>query len=349
MRGRRLLIGVIGAALMGLGIWRVMSYAPALQERSIIVNVPPQQSALQIAETLHDAGIIRSRVAFVALSLVRGTLGSLKAGEYEVPRRASTRAVLALLEDGRVRPAPLVHPEGATIAELAQALERAGLVDATEVMKTASDPSFLWLQGIEAPSAEGYVWPDTYQFVRGMSAAEILGRMVQRMHLKLNPDLRERARARRVTIHELLTLASIVEREAVARDEQPLISAVFWNRLRIGMPLQADPTVQYAVGRPRQLLSRSDLMVGHPYNTYTRTGLPPGPIASPGLAAIEATIEPASVDYLYFVKQTERRHRFSRTLQEHNEAIADYRASTSRPWRLRPPPRSPSVGAPADR
>jgi UPF0755 protein len=204
------------------------------------------------------------------------------------------------------------------------------------VLRTATDPSFLWLQGIEAASVEGYLWPDTYQFVRGMTAAEILGRMVQRMHTKLSPDLRERARARNVTIHELLTFASIVEREAVARDEQALISAVFWNRLRLGMPLQADPTVQYAAGKHRQLLSRSDLLFDHPYNTYTRAGLPPGPIASPGLAAIEAVVEPASVDYLFFVKRDEQRHRFSRTLEEHNEAIAEYRASsTARAWRPR--------------
>jgi UPF0755 protein len=310
--------------------------APPLHKRSVIVNIPPQQSALQIAVNLQQAGAIRSPEGFVVLSFVRGTLGSLKAGEYEVPRRASTHDVLALLESGRVRPHPVVHPEGATVAELARALERAGLAEAGDVLKTATDPSFLWLHGVAAPSVEGYMWPDTYHFVRGMPAAEILGRMVQRMHAKLSPDLRERARARNVTIHELLTLASIIEREAVVRDEQGLISAVFWNRLRLGMPLQADPTVQYAVGKSRQLLRRSDLQFDHPYNTYTRAGLPPGPIASPGLAAIEAAVEPASVEYLFFVKKDEQRHHFSRTLEEHNEGIARYRASsTASGWRPR--------------
>ena len=336
VRRRIVLVVVAVTALAGWATWHVLLPAAALRERSVIVNIAPQQSALQIAGSLHEAGAIRSPAAFVALSFARGTLNSLKAGEYEVPRRASTREVLALLEDGRVRPHPVVHPEGATIAELARALEHAGLVDAGEVLRTATDPAFLWRHGIQAATVEGYVWPDTYQFVRGMTAAEILGRMVQRMHVKLSPDLRERARSRNVTIHELLTLASIIEREAVARDEQALISAVFWNRLRVGMPLQADPTVQYAVGRHRELLRRSDLLVDHPYNTYTRAGLPPGPIASPGLAAIEAAVEPASVDYLFFVKRDEQHHRFSRTLEEHNEAIAEYRASsTARAWRPR--------------
>src|SRR5688572_13316660 len=154
--------------------WRVLSPAPALDARSLIVNIPPQQSALQIAARLQDAGAIRSPEGFVVLSFVRGTLGSLKAGEYEVPRRAATPAVLALLESGRVRPHPVVHPEGATVAELARALERAGLVEAGDVLKTATDPSFLWLHGVGAASVEGYLWPDTYQFVRGMTTAEIL-------------------------------------------------------------------------------------------------------------------------------------------------------------------------------
>jgi len=342
VRRRILVIAAVVTALLIWETWRVLSATPALQQRSIIVNIPPQQSALQIAATLQQAGAIRSPEGFVVLSFVRGTLGSLKAGEYEVPRRATTLEVLAFLEGGRVRPHPVVHPEGATFTELAQALERAGLAEAGDVLRTAVDPSFLRLHGIDAPSVEGYLWPDTYQFVRGMTAADILGRMAQRMHTKLSPDLRERARARQVTIHEVLTLASIIEREAVVREEQPLISAVFWNRLRLGMPLQADPTVQYAVGKNRQLLRRSDLTFDHPYNTYVRSGLPPGPIASPGLSAIEAAVEPASVDYLFFIKKDEQRHRFSRTLEEHNEGVAEYRASSAASgWRLRQRSTSP--------
>jgi UPF0755 protein len=128
-----------------------------------------------------------------------------------------------------------------------------------------------------------------------------------------------------MSVHELLTLASIVEREAVVKDEQRLIAAVFLNRLRIGMPLQADPTVQYAVAKERRALSRNDLLFDHPYNTYVRPGLPPGPIASPGLGAIEATLDPAPVKYLYFVAQDDTRHHFSISIEEHNQAVARYR------------------------
>jgi UPF0755 protein len=292
--------------------------------------IPARESALGIAARLEEAGAIRSPVGFVALSLARGSVRSLKAGEYEVPRGASTSDILALLESGRVRQHPVLHPEGASLAELARALETAGLAPAADVLGVAVDPAFLRTHAIDASSAEGYLFPDTYHFVWGMTPTEMLGRMVQRMHAKLTPDLRHRARSRGLGVHELLTLASIIEREAVAPEERGLISAVFWNRLKIGMPLQADPTVQYAVGKERRTLTRADLLVEHPYNTYARPGLPPGPIASPGLGAIEAAIEPARAKYLYFVKKDDQRHYFSTTVDEHNRAVARYRLARPR-------------------
>jgi UPF0755 protein len=308
----------------------VVSPPSPLRDGPLLVEIPAQESAIGIAGRLQDSGAIRSRVGFVALSLVRGSVRSLKAGEYELPRGASTLDVLALLEGGRVRQHPVLHPEGATVAELARALEAARLARAADVVRTATDPAFLKAQGIDGPSAEGYLFPDTYYFVRGMTVEQLLGRMVQRMQNKLTPEIRDRATAKHLTIHELLTLASIVEREAVAREERPLIAAVFWNRLRLGMPLQADPTVQYAVGKERRVLTRADLQTDHPYNTYLRGGLPPGPIASPGLDVIAATLDPAPVNYLYFVKKDDQRHHFSATVEEHNTAVARYRLTRAR-------------------
>jgi UPF0755 protein len=308
----------------------VVSPPSPLRDGPLLVEIPAQESAIGIAGRLQDSGAIRSRVGFVALSLVRGSVRSLKAGEYELPRGASTLDVLALLEGGRVRQHPVLHPEGATVAELARALEAARLARAADVVRTATDPAFLKAQGIDGPSAEGYLFPDTYYFVRGMTVEQLLGRMVQRMQSKLTPEIRDRATAKHLTIHELLTLASIVEREAVASEERPLIAAVFWNRLRLGMPLQADPTVQYAVGKERRVLTRADLQTDHPYNTYLRVGLPPGPIASPGLDVIAATLDPAPVNYLYFVKKDDQRHHFSATVEEHNTAVARYRLTRAR-------------------
>lgn len=314
------------AGLGGLAAWLALTPAPALEREPRTVQIPAHTGVLDIAGHLARAGVIRSRAVFVALSLARGTAGRLRAGEYEIGRGATSLEVLALLEQGRVKQHAVLHPEGATLAELASELERRGLASADALLARATDPALLQSLGIEGPSAEGYLFPDTYYLVRGLTPDEILTRMVQRLRAKLPPDATERARARGLTLHQLLTLASIVEREAVEADERRLIAAVFWNRLARAMPLQADPTVQYATGRARQALARADLQVDHPYNTYRYAGLPPGPIASPGLAAIEAVLDPAPVPYLYFVAKDDRRHHFSVTVDQHNRAVGRYRS-----------------------
>ena len=320
-----LLIGGLGTL-----VWAAMTPSAAVRQGPLIVFIPPHESILGIARRLDEADVVRSRFAFLVTAVARGAFRSLKAGEYEVPRNASSWNVVTLLQSGQVRQRVILHPEGATVAELARAFETEQLATADAIARVAADRAFLAAHGIEAASMEGYVFPDTYQFVKGMTPEEMLGRMVNRMRAKLTPALRERARARGLSVHELLTLASIIEREAVVKDEQRLISAVFWNRLRIGMPLQADPTVQYAVAKERRALSRADLLADHPYNTYVRAGLPPGPIASPGLDAIEAALDPAPVKYLFFVAQDDKRHYFSMSVDEHNRAVARYRRMSRR-------------------
>jgi UPF0755 protein len=325
----RFLILVMAAAVVVGAVAFVLSPTPALEASGLVVEIPPQAGVTDIATRLREAGAVRSAWGFVAVSTVRGRVRALKPGEYEFPRGASTLAVARMVESGRVRQHPVLHPEGATISELARALEAARLARAEDVLRVARDPAFLAAHGIEGPSAEGYLFPDTYQFVRGMRVEDILGRMVQRTRAKLTAELRARASARGLSVHALLTLASIVEREAAVADERRLIAAVFWNRLQIDMPLQADPTVQYAVGKERRTLTRGDLQSDHPYNTYRNAGLPPGPIASPGMGAIEAALDPAPVKYLYFVAVAAdgRRHHFSTTVEEHNAAVVRYRMS----------------------
>jgi UPF0755 protein len=325
MKSRWLVVLVLPVA--GVLAWLVLTPTPTVRQGPLVVTIPPHDGLLGISGRLAEAQVINSRTAFVAAAVVRGSPRSLKAGEYEIAQDATTWDIVRLLESGRVRQHTVLHPEGASVAELGRALEAQRLSGADEVVRTASDPKFLQAQGIEGPSAEGYLFPDTYQFVRGMTTEEMLGRMVQRMRAKLTPEVRARARERDLSVLQLLTLASIIEREAVVKDEQRLISAVFWNRLKIGMPLQADPTVQFAAAKERQTLTRADLALDHPYNTYTRAGLPPGPIASPGLAAIQAALDPAPVKYLYFVARDDQRHTFSTTVEEHNAAVARYRLS----------------------
>ena len=321
---------VVLAAVIALAAFearRALAPTGALAAGPRVVDIPAQQGVLDIARRLRDAEVIPSAEAFVALGVVRGTARSLRAGEYEFPQGTTAVSALRMLESGKVRLHPVLHPEGATVAELARTIDRQGLASADDVLRAASDPTFLRSVGIEASSLEGYVFPDTYYFTRGLSAEQMLARTVQRLRAKLTPEIVARARERGLDVHALLTLASIIEREAVVQDERRLISAVFWNRLQLGMPLQADPTVQYAVGKERRALTRADLASEHPFNTYTHPGLPPGPIASPGLAVIEATLDPAPVNYLYFVASDDHRHQFSTTVAEHNAAVVRYRLS----------------------
>ncbi len=331
--GLRLVIGL--AVLLAAGALvsvahEVLTPVDALDAGPLLMDIPAHEGVLEIAERLHRAGVIRSRVGFVFLATARGSARHLKAGEYELGRGASTLDVLILIESGRVKQHVVLHPEGATVTELAHVLESERLAASAAVARLAADRTFLATLTVEGSSLEGYLFPDTYQFVRGMTTEEILTRMVQRLRTKLGPDLAARAQARGLSVHQLLTLASIIEREAIERDEMRTISAVFWNRLKLNMPLQADPTVQYATGKERRALTRADLRIEHPFNTYRHPGLPPGPIASPGLAAIEAALDPAPVKYLYFVAMDDHRHYFSSTLGEHNAAVNRYRLARAR-------------------
>jgi len=326
-------LGVLLVVLLTFGAlqgWLVVTVAGAILTRAHVVDIPPRLGLVGVAQRLEEAGVIRSPLGFVILAAIRGHARSLKAGEYEIPQGANTIAVLRLLESGRVVHHPVLLREGGTVAELAKALGAERLAMPDDIVRTARDPVFLRSVGIEGNSVEGYLFPDTYQLVKGMTAEEILGRMVARMRQQLTPETIDRARARDLTVHQLLTLASIIEREAVGEKEMGLISAVFWNRLKRDIPLQADPTVQYAVGKEGLALTRADLEVESPFNTYRHVGLPPGPIASPSRAAIEAAAQPAEVDYLYFVARNEREHRFSTSLAEHNAAVARYRSGKGR-------------------
>jgi UPF0755 protein len=328
LMGAAILAGTLFVALEG---WWALVPAPAVHSGPRVVEIPARQGILEVAQSLKQAGVIRSRLGFVMVSVLRGSARSLKAGEYEIPQNATPLIILSLLEDGKVRKHLVVFPEGGTVQDLGRLLGSEQLGSAEEVVRLARDPGFLRSLGIEAESLEGYLFPDTYQFIKGMTTEEMLARMVQRLREQITLEVLARAQAKGLTLHQLLTLASIIEREAVAPQELPLISAVFWNRLRREMPLQADPTVQYAVGKERRALSRADLQVNSPYNTYRVPGLPPTPIASPGKAAIQAALDPARVNYLYFVSAgDDRRHHFSTTLEEHISAVARYRLARTK-------------------
>jgi UPF0755 protein len=327
-RGRRvlLILTALLLALLAVEAGRAVVPPPPLQAGPRTIEVLAQQGLLQIARVLAERGVIRSQPAFVALAVVRGTARSLKAGEYEVPQGASLVTVLELLEAGKVKPHLVMIRGGATARDVARLLEEEGLARAADVLEVAQSPAFAQSLGVEAEGLEGYLFPDTYQVTKGMRVEEILGRMVQRFREKVaTPEVLARAGERGLTLHALVTLASIIEKESGVSEELPIIAGVFWNRLKRDMLLQADPTVAYAVGKDGRAPTREDLLVDHPFNTYRYRGLPPGPIGSPGRPAVEAALAPAPVPYLYFVAIDDRRHHFSATLDEHNQAVARYR------------------------
>ncbi len=312
--------------LVGGGLLWYVTNAPAgsTGESSHVVWVRPQTGAFAIARALKDGGVIRSRVAFLAVTVARGTRGHLLAGEYEFAPGLTLLEIVRRLEQGR----GLVHettiPEGYAGRQIAELLADKGLVDSDRFMSLLKDGKTLDQYGLGGGSLEGYLFPDTYRLVKGMSEEAIIHRMVRRFQEVFGPEEQARAKELDMSIPDVVTMASLVEREARVPEERPLISAVFHNRLRRGMPLQSDPTVLYALSRFSGPLTKANLQAPSPYNTYVHQGLPPGPIANPGRASIIAALYPAASRFLYFVSKNDGTHAFSNTLREHEAMVRRY-------------------------
>jgi len=276
-----------------------------------------------IATRLESAGVVRSSLAFRIWARVSGRDRAIQPGSYRFTAATSPRSVLRMLAAGTPQPEVTV-PEGLTVREIAALLAARGLGSAESFLCLASDPDFLLAAGVPGAHLEGYLFPDTYRFPANASPGEILAVMVRRFHERFDAGRYRRAADRGLTVDQVVTLASIIEKETGLAAERPLIAAVFTNRLRLGMPLQSDPTVIYAIPDFDGDLTRADLTRPSPYNTYVVDGLPPGPIANPGLSAIDAALDPADSMFLYFVSRNDGSHEFSATLAEHNRAVARY-------------------------
>ena len=284
----------------------------------IRVTIPPGASFREVTDTLVAHDLVASRFWFTLLARVRRTDRSAKAGIYDLPTGASPWALLRALERGRVAMGKFTAPEGLTLADLADlAAERLGVVP-DSVIVAANERARVGRVAPDAPTLEGYLLPETYNLPIPVTATSLVDAMVEEFQRKWDPAWTLRLDSLRMTRTQLLALASIVEGEARHDDERPVIAAVYSNRLRLGMPLQADPTVQYAIqiatGQRKPRLYFKDYEFPSPYNTYLNPGLPPGPVNSPGLKSIEAALYPADVPYLYFVAGPDGHHVFSKTL-----------------------------------
>jgi UPF0755 protein len=276
-----------------------------------------------VADTLAAHGVIGWPRFFELYVRVKKADSQVKAGTYELPRGAGWSRSLEALVSGRVVTVAVTIPEGWTISQIAGRLAPIAEIPEDSVAQRLLDPALAESLKVPGPNLEGYLFPETYRFAQAVSAETIAAEMVDRYREIWTPERLAALDSLGMTERELVTLASIIQSEARWEDEMPLIAAVFHNRLRRPMRLQADPTVQYALEsrQSRLLYSHIDSVADNPYNTYTHDGLPPGPIGSPGISAIDAALKPASVPYLYFVAGDDGRHEFSRTLREHNRAI----------------------------
>jgi UPF0755 protein len=291
------------------------------------VRVPPGAAFAQVADSLAAKDIIGSPRLFRLYARVSGQATQIKPGTYEFRRDSGWRHVLDDLVAGAIITERLVIPEGLRLDEIAERIAALTEIDGDSLIAALHDTSLVSQYGVPGPTLEGYLYPATYSFPVDAEAEVVIEHLIDTYRRVWTDDRRRMADSIGMTERQVVTLASIIEKEAVRPDEMPVISAVYHNRLRIGMPLQADPTVQYALGghRERLLYADIDRVADHPYNTYTQPGLPPGPIASPAERAIDAALAPADVDFLYFVARPDGSHVFSRTLAEHNRARVEIR------------------------
>jgi UPF0755 protein len=316
--GILLLLLLLAAAVAGYVV-----YAPYGPSAETFVDVSPGMGAGAIGARLERSGVIRSRYVFDLIHMVKG--GSLKAGEYRFDHPAKVSDVYARIRRGDVYTLTLSIPEGFNIFDIAHAVQTAGLGSADAFLAAEREHTELikpWIGGRHVDSLEGYLFPDTYHFSRHATPLEILATMVKRFNvaaIRLNMT---------GDVSHTVTMASLVEKEVSQDAERPLVAGVFVNRLAKNIPLATDPTVIYAAlldGTWRGTIYASDLQSSSTYNTYKHTGLPPGPICNPGMAALRAAISPAQTDYLYFVSDAAGHSRFSSTLKEHQEKVQEYR------------------------
>lgn len=322
---RSLFVAALRIFLSLLLLWYLacLFFPPGNGTVVIDISFPPGSGIRRLAEELKSGGVIRSSWHFVLLTRLRGQAHRLKAGEYRFNDGMTPVRILDKLASGDVDYRKFSLPEGYSIYQAAELLEQKGYFRRDEFLAECRNTALLARLGVEQRSVEGYLYPATYNLSRSGSAAELISRMVEQFEKKyaaLSADGVNSGLSR----NQVVTLASMIEKEAVSEEEKPLISSVFHNRLRIGMPLQSDPTAVYGVRAFQGKVTKADIQRPSPYNTYLNRGLPPGPIGNPGSGAILAALNPARSDYLYFVARRDGTHQFSRTLEEHNRAVDRY-------------------------
>ena len=312
-------LGIICFTTVLLGAYYL---SPTASSKEIVnITIAPGSNTTTIAKHLATNNLIRSPFVFKLAVRYQGVDTQLRAGTYCLSRDMPLTQILNELKKGQIEFQTFTVPEGITASAIAELWETNGLGTAETFIKVMQTPTLLQKYVPEGVSAEGYLFPDTYKFTKGSTEEIVVQMMLNESHKRWNDTLAAEAEALELTRHQVITLASIIQREAANEAEIPRIASVFHNRLKHNWRLQADPTVLYALGDPKRLLTKADLKFMSPYNTYLHKGLPPGPIGNPGMASILGALRPEKTSYYYFVATNEGHHHFSKTLAEHNRTI----------------------------
>lgn len=323
------------------GLYIFSRFFLPLQEDSrsepVYLKIKTGSTVTIIAESLATHGIISSSDDFIFMTKLFGNVKKLKAGGYHLHKGQSAYKAMKIIVNGKVSTITVVIPEGLSSYEIASIFSKKLELDSTSIIDLINDPTFISSFDLSERSLEGYLYPNTYSFFWGISEQEAIQTLVKEFQKQFVDSLKQIVLDQGWTVHNIVTLASIIEGEAMIDNERPIISAVYHNRLKRGIPLQADPTIQYIIpDGPRRLLKR-DLKIDSPYNTYLYAGLPPGPVNNPGIRSIIAAIYPSDAEYIYFVAKGDGSHIFSNTLKEHLAAKAkfdEYRREINRKKRL---------------
>ena len=298
--------------------------SPSEHPSSKVVVIPDGSTFQQVATLLERERLIKSRFAFVLIGRYQSADRKVQAGEYELNPAMVPAEILSKLLSGQVVFHPVTIPEGLTMTQTADLLAQQGVADRDELLRLMKDRAVTASLGVKADNLEGYLYPDTYKFPKSVKAKEVITTMVEHLRQIYGLELETRAQELKMTQHEVLTLASVIEKETASNGEREEISAVFHNRLKKHIPLQSDPTVIYGLPNFDGNIHKKDLSIDSPYNTYRFAGLPPGPIANPGIRSIRAALYPSGSRALYFVSKNDGTHQFSVTLMEHNLAVEKY-------------------------
>jgi len=290
-----------------------------------LVEIAPGAGFNKVAATLKEKGVVGDTRLFKLYAASRGDLNNLKPGEYLFKAGASKKSILDAIVRGEIRMYKITIPEGSNIYQIADIYSEELKIDKTEFLKTVKDPGLLHEWNIEGQSLEGYLYPETYYFSKGVKASQVVDKMLKTFQAKYTDEITVRGKKLGLDKRQIVIFASVIEKETGLAEERPLISAVFHNRLKRGMKLQSDPTTIYGIfERYRGNLTKRDLLEETPYNTYRIKGLPAGPIANPGMASLKAAVDPSNVTYLYFVSRNDKSHVFSNNLKEHNANVNKY-------------------------